>query len=185
MWQGTLRFALAVAAWATSLGMAQPASAQVADNWVHGKGAFVRSGNGQWQEIYMGKATYRFREQGRDANSVALYDASRGITVRLVDGSAEISSGSASLGSYTGRFFFKEWTYANGGGRFVNTGGRTWQEFQGGRLAYTFTQVGARTTNTITLYDTTRDVKVALSPGQASVLEGDEPRAGISGNWSK
>jgi hypothetical protein len=183
MWQRTHRFIPAMAAIAISLFTSLPARAQVSNTWVYDKGSFLKTRSGSWQELYMGRETYKFQEVARNANTVVLFDQSRGITVKLVEGTAEISSGDVRLNAYVGRFFFNEWTYD--GGKFVNKGGKNWQEFQDGRLAFSFQQVGERTTNSVTLYDASRDVRVKLAPGRATVSEAEEERAGISGNWSQ
>ncbi|MBA4190490.1 MAG: hypothetical protein C0467_21090 [Planctomycetaceae bacterium] len=58
-----------------------------------GKGSFKHTGAGKWTEYQNGKVAFTFKETARSANEVHLYDASRGITVKLTVTGAMVSSG--------------------------------------------------------------------------------------------
>lgn len=163
---------------------AHVAHAQVADIWTNDRQAFVSKGKGVWHELQGGNTAFKFKESARGANHVVLFDGSRGITVSLFDGKADVSSGATQIMTLTGRFFFTQWVYADGKGMFVNSSGNKWQEFQNGKPVFSFLQ-SARTTNTVELYDASRGVNVSLIPGVANVSEMNEIRVGIPGQWSK
>jgi|GEM_PF-2263617 len=62
-----------------------------------GRGTIVHTGNGTWQEYLNGNPTFTFRETARGPNVVHLYDASRGITVKLSADKNVVMSGADTL----------------------------------------------------------------------------------------
>jgi hypothetical protein len=159
-------------------------SAQVADTWATDRAAFVRQGRGQWQETHYGIVVNKFKEIARGPDSVVLFDASRGITVNLSDGKADVSSGTTALLTLNGRFFFTVWSYADRNGRFAHVDGKRWQEFQGGRPVFNFVQ-SARTTDSVELIDASRGIQVTLARGKATVSSMGAVVMGIAGDWSR
>ena len=162
------------------------AQAQVADTWVNTEKlqAFVHVGKDQWQETQNGRVVFKFKEIARTTNGVVLFDGSRGITVALNEGKADISSGTTTFEGLRGRFWFKEWTYADRTGKFILISDKSWQEIQSGKVAFKFTQT-SRTTNTVELFDASRDVAVSLAPGRAEVTQHGTSMGGIDGNWTR
>ena len=67
-----------------------------------GRGRLVHQGNGDWTEYLDGNPTWRFREVSRGLDQIQLYDASRGITLKLSPTSNVISSGSDTLMTVAG-----------------------------------------------------------------------------------
>ena len=58
--------------------------------------------------------------------------------------------------------------YANGAGRFVETGPGGWAEYQNGQLVYFFQEI-SRVGEEVYLYDSGRDIHVRLVRGEATV----------------
>ena len=59
-----------------------------------GRGRLTHEGNGDWVEYFYGQPTWRFREVSRGLNEIRLYDASRGITLKLSATSNQVMSNS-------------------------------------------------------------------------------------------
>lgn len=67
-----------------------------------GRGRLVHEGTGEWAEYLDGRPTWRFREVSRGLDQVQLYDASRGITLKLTPASNVIQFGADTLMTVTG-----------------------------------------------------------------------------------
>lgn len=70
---------------------------------------------------------------------------------------------------------------------FLNTGGKTWDEFGGGRKVFTFTET-RRTAEFVEFFDTSRNLWIRLYADRAVVMRKDDPslkwEALFPGKWS-
>ncbi len=70
-----------------------------------GKGSFVGV-NGKWSETFNGQTIFTFVETGRSRDQVILFDASRGIEVKLTSREAIVTAGSRQLMTYPGSLYY-------------------------------------------------------------------------------
>lgn len=153
--------------------------------WSYGTGEFRSVGTGQWQEFQNGQHRCSFRETGRSASAVTLYDGSRNITVTLTASQATVTRGSQTVLTYRGGWSWQEWTNGNGQGKFAQTSPGRWVEYQNGRQAFTFTEKGRGSSNEVNLYDASRAITVKLDPRQATVTRGGNTLLTMNGRWTR
>jgi len=152
--------------------------------WAYKSGEFKREANGKWVEYQGGKAAFTFVDTGTVGGAQLLYDASRGITVKLTDKQAIVRSGDDVLLTYAGGWQRQSWGYQNGKGSFKHLGGSKWNEYQNGQVAFTFKET-ARSANEVHLYDASRGITVKLTATGAAVSSGPDSIFTIKGHWTE
>jgi hypothetical protein len=140
----------------------------VGDVWTYPGGEFRYTGTGEWFEYKDGVCTFSFREISRDWQRIELFDATRNIIVELTRSVATVRRGGQVLLTIQRNTRASEWNYANGAGRFVETGPGGWAEYQNGQLVYFFQEI-SRVGEEVYLYDSGRDIHVRLVRGEATV----------------
>lgn len=146
--------------------------AAVSDRWVYKTGEFRHLGGGRWEEIINGRKAFTFIESARGANEVVLWDKSRGIQVKLNYVEAKVFQGARHVLTHQGTFWFSVFSYA--GGEFRYMGGNRWDEYQGGRKVFSFTQT-KRWARAVNLYDASRGLVVTVSLEAFTVTIPAEP----------
>jgi hypothetical protein len=149
---------------------ATEASAMTTNQWGHSRGGFWVDSAGTWREWYDGKFTFTFKEVDRTADTVLLHDTSRDISVLLTATQAKVYQGGQFKFAYNGAFTPTLFSY--NGGEFRSVGGGSWEEWQGGRKAYSFVEK-SRSGSGATLYDASRGITVVITATQFTVYEGD------------
>src|SRR5262245_8756575 len=154
-----------VAAVVVCLGTADLASAAVGSVWTYRTsnvtGEFRRE-NGGWAEYQNGRKVFTFVDTGGGPDFALLWDASRGIRVKLTATQAIVTSDGQTLLTYSGGWAWQEWARSGSNLKFVHTGGGNWSEYQNGQVAFTFRET-ARTRDSVTLYDSSRGIRVKLT----------------------
>jgi len=78
----------------------------IEQEWTYSTGRFRHLGGGSWREFQNGQPAFSFVEVARSSDVVILFDASRGINVRLTPTQAVVTSGPNTLmtipGNWTG-----------------------------------------------------------------------------------
>lgn len=165
------------------LGITSRASADPADSWVRSGGSFRKVGPGRWQEFAGATKIYDFEEYSRTATEIKLYDRSRNVSVYLNDKEALIYKDGSYWFKYSGRFIFTVFAYTGGEFRFLGSG--RWQEWAGGKLVYSFREVGAETANVVRLYDASRDISVEIQNTQFTVSQAGAALWSKAGRWAR
>lgn len=149
---------------------AQPADAKVTNQW-EGEGRYFKQvAPGKWQEFFNGAKAFDFNEVTRSADIIHLHDTSRDITVVLSKNQAKILKTGTFQFAYTGKFVYVVFAYS--GGEFRVMDGGRWEEWQNGKLAFSFVETG-RNASSVTLYDSSRGIRVVVTSSDFQVYSGE------------
>jgi hypothetical protein len=146
-----------------------------------------------WVETIGCRVAYRFTQVSNQMNELTLFDASRGMTVRLTyDGMFLKAAGDAGFGFYQSGTFDRRIRFSHrdaGGaytGQIARTHGCGWEEWfpgHGGQPGFRFVQV-AVTPGYVDVYDASRDMTARMDAGSLYLRQGDAPFAFFkAGGW--
>lgn len=134
-----------------------------------------------WVETINCRVSWRFTQVSNQLNTLTLFDASRGMTVRLdysgmyLKGASDADFAFYQAGTFDRRIMF---AHTNAGGAFtgsiVRTHGCAWQEFfpgSNGTPAYRFVQ-SAVTPTYVDVYDASRDLTARMDATNLYLRQG-------------
>jgi hypothetical protein len=186
-----LKFLLTMAAalLGTSAALADPPRASH-DNWQNTNYAshYVRydSQTRTYVETVDCRPLWRFTLVSNEMNTLTLYDASRGMTVRLdYSGMYLKPAGAANFTFYQNGTFGNRWQFKPDAAAITKLDGCKWIEWFSGQSAPTFSfQQRSFTSNAVELYDASRDMWVKLENTAMSLRTGNNPYAFFkNGKW--
>jgi hypothetical protein len=104
--------------------------------------------------------------------------------VKLTATQAIVTSDGQTLLTYSGGWAWQEWALSGSNLKFVHTGGGSWTEYQNGRAVFTFRET-QRTRDSVTLYDSSRGIRVRLTTTQAIVTSDNDRLLTYNGRFRR